>query len=594
VAIRACARGKSVHRPISLSARSLAHLHAAVVIEELCRCGVGVFCLSPGARTIPLVLALDDHPAVVTKLFNDERSAAFWAQGAAKGGLLPCLICTSGTAAANYLPAVIEASLAGAPLLVLTTDRPFELHYAKANQTMPQRELFAPFAPVTFEIPAPERRLWLHALLADLDQAVFEARRTSRPVHLNMAYRKPFVDEAFTLDCLPPEEVDALEHWLASGNPYCDYLLPQACLTAPDTQRLVDRLTAARDIVCVAGPLGPTRPTAAVQRLATHLGAPLFADIHSGLRFDRDQTSVLALYNLYLRGTVARLPPAGLVLYFGDRLVSEPLREYLEAQRGELILCSPYPLRQDAIENEYIYPTMKIWDDPCAWAAELLPALPARRPTTLARTLAACESAAQQQLATLLGTPAAGSLIEGGVIYEVFQHIHDDSAVFLSASLIFREAEYFVPCLPKTLQVGANRGATGIDGVLSSGIGFGEGLNKPCTVLIGDQALLHDLNALALLAETTIPVYVIVINNHSGAIFHFFDLGDTGARLRNPHPWSFQGVAENFHLAYVCPTSITSFVAAYQAAQAQRQSTVFEIVVDGAASVRLFQASSRA
>src|SRR5215813_11858553 len=577
-----------------MSAKSLAHLHAMVVVEELRRCGVEVFCVSPGARAIPLILALEEQPPSVTKLFNDERSAAFWAQGAAKGGRLPCLVCTSGTAAANYLPAVIEAALAGTPLLVLTTDRPFELHYAKANQTLPQRDLFAPFAQATFEIPAPERQLFLHALLADLDQAVFEARRTARPVHLNMAYRKPFVDETFTIDSLPAGEVADLDRWLARGKPYCEYLLPQPGLAAPDTQRIAERIAAVDNIVCVAGPLVPTSETAALRTLATRLAAPLLADINSGLRCGGQQASVLALYNLYLRGEVSRLPPADLVLYFGDRIVSEPLREYLEAQGGEFILCSTYPLRQDAIENEFIYPTVKVWADPCALAAELLPALPARQPGPLSCALADCESAAPQQLAKLLGTDAAGPLTEGGVIYEVFQHIHDDSAVYLSASLIFREAEYFVPCLQKTLYVGANRGATGIDGVLSSGIGFGEGLHKPCTVLIGDQALLHDLNALALLTGTSVPVYVIVINNHSGAIFHFFDLGDTGERLRNPHPWDFRGVAENFQLAYVHPVSIASFVAAYQEAQTQRRSTVFEIVVDGEASVRLFQAASTA
>jgi 2-succinyl-5-enolpyruvyl-6-hydroxy-3-cyclohexene-1-carboxylate synthase len=578
----------------SLSAKSLAHLHATVVVEELRRCGVGVFCLSPGARTIPLVLALEDNAGVVTKLFNDERSAAFWAQGAAKGGMLPCLVCTSGTAATNYLPAIAEASLAGTPLLVLTTDRPFELHYAKANQTLPQRDLFAPFAQAAFEIPAPERQLYLHALLADLDQAVFEARRTARPVHLNMAYRKPFVDEAFTIDTLPPGEMAELDRWLATGKPYCEYLLPQSCLAEPDARRIVERITAAGDIVCVAGPLGSTARTAALRTLATQLAAPLLADINSGLRCGGQHASVLALYNLYLREAVSRLPPAELVLYFGDRIVSEPLREYLEAQRGEFILCSSYPLRQDAVENEFIYPTVKAWADPCAFAAELLPALPTRQPGALARALAAHESAAHQRLADLLGTHAAGPLTEGRVIYEVFQHIRDDSAVLLSASLIFREAEYFVPCLQKTLYVGANRGATGIDGVLSSGIGFGEGLRKPCTVLIGDQALLHDLNALALLAGASVPVYVIVINNHSGAIFHFFDLGDTGERLRNPHAWNFRGVAENFRLPYVCPSSPEDFIAAYQEAQARRRSTVFEIVVDGEASVRLFQAASMA
>jgi len=217
-----------------------------------------------------------------------------------------------------------------------------------------------------------------------------------------------------------------------------------------------------------------------------------------------------------------------------------------------------------------------------------------RPPTALARALVTYESAAQQQLPTLLGAPGTGALAEGRVIYEVFQHVHEGSAVFLSASLIFREADYFVPCLQKRLSVGANRGATGIDGILSSGIGFGEGLRLPCTVLIGDQALLHDLNALALLACASVPVYVIVINNHSGAIFHFFDLGDTGERLRNPHSWDFRGVAENFRLAYVRPSSLQAFVAAYQEAQLQRRSTVFEIVVDGEASVRLFQAASAA
>jgi 2-succinyl-5-enolpyruvyl-6-hydroxy-3-cyclohexene-1-carboxylate synthase len=318
------------------------------------------------------------------------------------------------------------------------------------------------------------------------------------------------------------------------------------------------------------------------------------ADINSGLRCHGQQAPVLALYNLYLRRAVSRLPPADLVLYFGDRIVSEPLREYLEAQRGEFILCSAYPLRQDAVENEFLYPTMKVWSDPWALATALLPSLPARQPGPLARALADCESAAPQQLAKLLGTHAAAPLTEGRVIYEVFQHIQNNSAVFLSASLIFREAEYFVPGLQKTLHVGANRGATGIDGVLSSGIGFGEGLHKPCTVLIGDQALLHDLNALALLAGTSIPVYVLVINNQSGAIFHFFDLGDAGERLRNPHPWHFRGVAENFHLAYVCPSSIETFISAYQEAQAQQRSTLFEIIVDGEASVRLFQAASMA
>ena len=591
---------------ICQAARSLAHLHALVVIEELRRCGVDLFCLSPGARAIPLVLALQDHPDIMTKLVNDERSAAFWAQGAAKAGRLPCLVCTSGTAAANYLPAVVEATLSGTPLLVLTTDRPFELHYAKANQTLPQRELFAPFVHTVFDIPAPEQRLYLHSLLGNVDQAVFEAQRTGRPVHLNLAYRKPFIEDAFGVTDLLPEERDALQRWQARRTPYCTYLQAQPRLAAADMQHLAERISTAVHIVCVAGPLPPTQTTTAIRTLAARLGAPLFADINAGLRCDgpwptADSGSagvlpapVLALYNLYLRGATASLPPLDLVLYFGERLMSEPLREYLATQRPEFILCSSYPLRQDAVENEFVYPTLKIWSDPCTLAEDLLPLLPARAPSALARALVACETTAQQRLATLLHAPAAPALMEAQVITAVFQHIQAPSAVFLSASLIVREAEYFVPCHPDTVHVGANRGATGIDGVLSSGIGFGAGWGQPCTVLIGDQALLHDLNALALAATAEFPVYVVVLNNHSGAIFHFFDLGAAGERLRNPHPWDFRGAADNFRLAYVRPTSLAAFVTAYQEAQRQQRATVFELTVDGAASVRLFQAASLA
>jgi 2-succinyl-5-enolpyruvyl-6-hydroxy-3-cyclohexene-1-carboxylate synthase len=574
------------------TARSLAHLHAMVMVEELCRCGVRVFCVSPGARAIPWILALDEHPTAVTKLFNDERSAAFWAQGAAKGGMLPCLVCTSGTAAANYLPAVVEAAMAGVPLLLLTTDRPFELHYARANQTVPQRDMFTPFVQMVVDIPTPEKQIFPHSLLANIDQAVFEARRAARPVHINLAYRKPFVETSFTVMTLPTDELDELTRWSQGDRAHCTYMQATLRLAAADVQPLVKRIQAAESVVCVAGPLAPTRSPAPIRELAEHVGAPLFADIHSGLRCDGVSSAVLALYNEYLRGACNQLPPPDLILYFGDRIISEPLREYLNTCRTDFFLCSAYPLRQDAIENEFMYPTLKIVGDPCEVAADLLAALPRRPPTVLARTLATCESEAKERLAALWRPQATQLPHEGQIIAEVFAHAQDDSAVFLSASLIFREAEYFVPCLPKTLVVGGNRGATGIDGVLSSGIGFGEAMSKPCTVVIGDQALLHDLNALTLVSSSRVPVYIIVMNNHSGAIFHFFDLGATGEWLRNPHAWSFRGVAENFQIDYQCPTSLEDWRHGYLQAQQQQRSTLFDIVVDGAASVQLFQAAS--
>ena len=197
------------------------YVYVGAFVEELTRSGLSHVVICPGSRSTPLAMAFANNPNIRPWMHVDERSAAFFALGMAKRvHRAVAVVSTSGTAAANYLPAVIEAALAGAPLVVLTTDRPFELHYAKANQTLPQRDLFSPFAQAAFDIPAPEQRLFLHALLADLDQAVFEMQRTARPVHLNIAYRKPFVEETFTVATLPPEEVDELTHWSARSTPW--------------------------------------------------------------------------------------------------------------------------------------------------------------------------------------------------------------------------------------------------------------------------------------------------------------------------------------------------------------------------------------
>ena len=576
----------------SFQPQGLNHLHAWLVVEELCRSGVELFCISPGARAIPLLAALRQHPQAQHQLFNDERAAAFWAQGFGKVGGLACLVCTSGTAAANYLPGVVEAFMSSTPLLVVTTDRPWELRYAKANQTIEQTSLFAGYTALTIDIPAPEARIFPAALLANIDQAVATACTNRAPVHLNIAYRKPFIEPDWRPSALEPDEREAISAWYHRAAPYCVYMGGSRSTTEQDVATVVSRIDQAQHIVCVCGPMPSVADRQALLDLAGRVGAPILADINSGLRFCPQNEGVFGLYNLYLRQLAAAAPPPDLVLYFGDRIVSEPLRAYLDEVATEMILISPYPHRQDAVENELLHPTLRVIADPCRVARATAERCAVKPDSPLRERCRELERQAGDALPAYFA-PAGdeAALLEGQIVSDIFAQLASGSAVYLSASLLFREAEYFAAVCPKDVLQGSNRGATGIDGVLSSSLGFARRSGRPTAVLIGDQALLHDLNALSLVRQSPVPLYVFVINNAGGAIFNFFDLGATTRLLINPHPWGFHQLAHAFEMPYVQPQNRAQLACAFAKAQKRRESTLFEICVNGMMSVELFQAA---
>jgi 2-succinyl-5-enolpyruvyl-6-hydroxy-3-cyclohexene-1-carboxylate synthase len=570
--------------------QGLNHLHAWLIVEELCRNGVEFFCVSPGARAIPLLAALREHPQAQLQLFNDERAAAFWAQGFGKAGGLACLVCTSGTAAANYLPGVVEAFMSSTPLLVLTTDRPGELRYAKANQTIEHMPLFAGYTALTIDIPAPDVSVFPAALLANIDQAVAAARTERAPVHLNIAYRKPFLDADWNPSSLERGERETIATWYHRAAPYCTYVGGTRGVTTQDVATVVAQIDRAHHILCVCGPLPSMADRQALLELAGRVGAPIFADIHSGLRSCPHNEGVCGLYNLYLRRLTAEARRPDLVLYFGDRIVSEPLRAYLDEVAATMILVSHYPHRQDAIENELLRPTMRVIADPCQLAraaAEHCTAKPCSPLRDRCRELEREASTALPAYFARAGGEA--TLLEGQMVSDIFAQLAGGSAMYVSASLLLREAEYVAEVYPRDVLQGSNRGATGIDGVLSSSLGFARCSGRPTAVLIGDQALLHDLNALALVHESPVPLYVFIINNSGGAIFHFFDLDATTRLLINPHAWDFHQLAAAFKVPYVRPQSRAQLACAFAKAQQQQQSTLFEIRVDGTTSVELFQ-----
>ncbi len=554
-------------------------LHAEIVIEELCRNDVRTFFVSPGARCIPLVLALEQRSDVAVHLVNDERSAAFAAQGFGRSGTPACLISTSGTAVQNYLPGVTEAFFSRVPLILLTADRPYELLHGRANQTIWQKDTFRDVCCMSIDVPAPESRLYPEALLADIDQLVAASRDQSLPVHLNVAYRKPFTpSEPHTLD---ESESSVLRSWRESGVPFTSYLGTEPALLRGVDQRVFDIVAEAQSPLIVCGPLGSQADKEAVTRLAAALACPVVADINSDLRFSDAQEQVFGLYNAYLRRLESEGVFPDLVVLCGDRIVSEEVRIYLTAAQATVVAAAPYAGRQDLIENESIRTHFRV---PASAVETLAQTKRAVADSILLGRFRECEKEAREKIPAFVA--GDGAMSEAAALMAVFDSLQDGMALYLSASLLFREADFFVAPRKMDLITSCNRGATGIDGVLSSAVGFSMGHERPTVVCIGEQALLHDLNALGLLRRSTQPLFVFLVKNGGGAIFDFFDLGRTNKSMKNVQEADFESLVRGFGLAHFAPSSGQELQRDFKSAMESGTSSIFELNVDGAFSVR--------
>jgi 2-succinyl-5-enolpyruvyl-6-hydroxy-3-cyclohexene-1-carboxylate synthase len=556
-------------------------LHAEIVIEELCRNGVSAFFVSPGARCIPLVLALERRSDVAVHLVNDERSAAFAAQGYGRAGRAACLISTSGTAVQNYLPGVTEAFFSRVPLIVLTADRPYELLYGRANQTIWQKDTFRDVCCLSIDIPAPETKLYPEALLADIDQAVAATHDQQLPVHLNLAYRKPFIPAA--PQALDPNEVAILERWRKSALAFTSYVKTERSLDMASSAKIVDLLNSANSPLIVCGPLESAREKEAVAELALELCCPIIADINSDLRFSSAQDQVFGLYNLYLRALERDEKFPDVILLCGDRIVSEEVRMYLLASDATVIAATAYSGRQDLIENESVRTHFKVSAPLSSLLVHCKSKAREHVNTTLLEEFSGAEERAKESLLPFLVD--CEGMGEAAAVKTVFDTLSDGMAVYLSASLLFREADFFVAPRSIDLLTSCNRGATGIDGVLSSAIGFSLSSRRPTAVLIGEQALLHDLNSLAMLTDCPSTLYVFLVKNGGGAIFDFFDLGDSNQTMRNCQSVSFEDVSSAFKLRYRKPRSLNELEMEFKKAQESPGCVFFELETEGNSSV---------
>ena len=562
-------------------AASLNYFWATLAVEELRRCGVLEFCLAPGSRCTPLTVAAARCPDVGATVHYDERGLGFMALGQARASGRPsAVVCTSGTALANLAPAVVEAAMDGVPMLLLTADRPPELRQIGANQSIDQVGLFGRHCRWEFDVPCPTSAIDPTVLLGLIDHAVHcAATPPAGPVHLNFMFREPFLPDA-PGDCLAANADRLPAGWLGQDGPFTSYQTPDQALDPSTAGRLAERLGDSRRGLLLAGAMRGEGEIDAVRALAERLRWPLLADVASGLRLGSGPAGRVDAFDLFP-------PPDGdgdgpgpdMILHLGGRLTSKRLLAFLERQRAAVYL----QVKADALRLD---PTHqggeRLEIDVEAFCRAMLERLPAAGCASelLAPMLAAAEQAERVIAPTL---EAEAKLTEPAVARLISTLLPEGHGLFLASSLPVREMDVFASAAGGRARVAANRGASGIDGTVAAAAGFAHA-GGPATLLIGDLALLHDLNSLALTTSLSLPLVIVVLNNDGGGMFSFLPVAthsDVFERcFATPHGLQFAPAAEMFGLDYSQPTTSAEFTQAYAQALTAGRPALIEVRTD--------------
>jgi len=516
-------------------------------VEELYAAGVREVCIAPGSRSTPLVLAFAEHGSFRMRVHLDERSASFFALGVGKAsGRAAVVVTTSGTAAANLLPAVVEASWGETPLLLLTADRPHHLRDSDANQSVDQIHLFGRY-PRWFADMAPpsDDPAALAHLRRQAGRAVAAAvGGPAGPVHLNFPFSKP----------LEPEDGPAGSEPVSL--PERDPSLAVSVRTARCSEEEIDALLQSFEDhprgVIVAGPSSvPDRLGEAVVRLGAATGYPVLADPLSGARFRPDHgADVIAAYDAFLGDAVVEeaLRP-GLVLQVGGAPTSMRLQRFLGGTRADrhVIVDAGARWKDHALlATDYVQ----------ADAADTLARLGPRASRTVDGAWRSRWRDAESAARTVLSGPAdAGAAHEGSVAGAVVGALPGGSTLVVSSSMPVRDLDTFGVPGEAELRVLANRGASGIDGVVSTAFGVAAASGgSPTVCLLGDVAFFHDQNGLLWSRESDAPVVFVLVDNDGGGIFHMLPVAEHEPHFTpyfaTPHGLDFSHAARQYGIPW--------------------------------------------
>lgn len=534
------------------------------LMRGLAAAGVCHVVISPGSRSTPLVLAVNRHSGLCSWQHPDERSAAFFALGLASDARNPvALIATSGSAPGHWLPAVIEANRAGLPLILLSADRPPELQACGSNQTVDQIDLFGNQVRRFLDAgpPADSPQAMAHIQRLGVQAVHTACWPNPGPVHINLPFREPLTPNQWPPTPDPGPAV-----------PVADHSVP----TDPAQAQRIRQIMARGQGLIVCGPMYPSAGfPQVITRLAAQLDCPLLVDPLSGLRFgNHDHSRIICRYDALLRSHAFKdRNKLDWVLRFGAAPVSKSLLDYLSESTAKLILCAPRGDWPDPLHQV----TEMVRTEPVMLCESLLATGLTPGPKDwLARFSQAEQLAESGPSSTQEETPQEEQLIR-----ELLADLPEQSLLFSGNSLPIRQLDLWSGQGEKSLRILANRGASGIDGNVSTLLGLAAAAQHPVVGLLGDLAFFHDMNGLLLARD--LSGVIIVFNNNGGGIFGMLPqarLATFEQQWLMPTQLDFTHVARLYGLDHQRIVQQSQFRPALQAALQNKGVTLIEIILD--------------
>ena len=523
-------------------------------IDELGRSGVHHACICPGSRSTPLVLSLARSPRTKVWVHLDERSAAYFALGMNRAIHEPiAIVCTSGTAAANFYPAIIEAHYSHLPLLVLTADRPPELWEWGANQTIDQNRMYGQHVKWSVNMatpePAPELLRYVREMACRAVARAIES--PPGPVQINFPFREPLVPDAI------PTALGGQD--TRKDGAYTEVGIGRPQINSDQIAQLARDLEGKERGVIICGPQDDPEFAASISALANKLSFPILADPLSQVRCGaHDRSTVIDCYDAFLRSTkIVQALQAEVVLRFGATPTSKALLNYLAQQRDAHQIS--------AQEGE--------WQDQDHLATEMFQTNPSQFTRDLVHSVALTKSKRWLEQWSTIAKVSRSSLaeqlkntqevFEGKVFSELAALLPSKAILYAGNSMPVRDLDAFYPTSPQEIRFLGNRGASGVDGVLSTSLGTAALTQNPLVTVLGDLSFYHDMNGLLAAQKFKLNATIIVLNNNGGGIFSFLPQHSHPEYFEKyfgtPHGLTFEHAATLYKLEYDHVTSWGEF-----------------------------------
>jgi 2-succinyl-5-enolpyruvyl-6-hydroxy-3-cyclohexene-1-carboxylate synthase len=552
------------------------YLVIRALLDEFVRCGMEHACTCPGSRNTPIVLSIANEQRLRAWSHIDERSAGFFALGAAKAsGRAVAVTCTSGTAAANLLPAVIEAHEAGVPLILLTADRPPELRDVGAGQTIDQVKLYGDAVKWFVELGVPEagaeRLRWVRALACRAYWTAVSGR--PGPVHINIPLREPLVLDEPLADDEPG----------GGGRPQGQpWLVLEASGPAPSA--VVPRRHEFRRTVFVVGDLGPHPELGRkLANFAARARVPLLADPLSGAR---SGPAAIAHFDLLLRDrTLAEQLAPDVVCRIGELPTSKPLRTWIAGlDQAHHVLFAP--------DERWSDPSARVTNRIVGPLEELLERVVRDEVVADDSDWLDRWTRADSAVAHAIAEPLmSAGLSEPTTVTALGQFLPPSATLFVGASMPIRDVEEFFPALNEPPRVMANRGANGIDGTVSSAFGLAAATQGEVVLVLGDITLAHDIGSLLAARRLGLKLTIVLINNDGGGIFNFLPVSSQGEvfeqHIATPAGLDFSHAAALYGLRHRPVASFDEFAGALMGAINGSETTIIEIRTERGANRQL-------